>query len=77
MVVWVKLPTIKSTPAKSRIRRRTNCNFTTHFTPATLITDNSTTAAHAKPRCAHVDSKFTRPAIDSPKPKTFRAQPTA
>lgn len=77
MLVWVKLPTKKSTPARSRSKRRINCNLMTHLTPATLITDNNITAAQAKPRWAQVDSKPTRPAIDSPKPKTFRAQPTA
>lgn len=49
----------------------------THLTPAILIIDSKITAAQAKPRSAHADSKPTRPAIDSPNPRTFRAQPTA
>lgn len=49
----------------------------THFTPAILIADNKITAAQAKPLCAQAESKPTKPAIDSPNPKTFRAQPTA
>lgn len=50
MLVWIKLPTKKSTPARSSSKRRINCNFMTHLTPATLITDNNITAAQAKPR---------------------------
>lgn len=49
----------------------------THFTPATFIIERSITAAQAKPLCAQADSKPTSPAMDSPKPKTFKAHPTA
>ena len=73
----VKLPTVKSTPASRSIRSKTNCSLTTHLTPATFIMDRRITAVQAKPRWAHADSKPTSPAIDSPKPNTFSAQPTA
>lgn len=55
-----------------------NCSFITHLTPATLITLRSTTAAIPIPLMAHLESPAPiNCAIDSPKPNTFRAQPTA
>lgn len=73
----VKEPTKKSSAASNIISSKTNCNFITHLTPATLITPNNSTAAIAKPLAAHVLSAPIKFAIDSPKPKTLRAQPTA
>lgn len=73
-----KLPTMKSSPAKSSTSSSKNCSFTTHLTPATLMTLSSSTAPVAKPRMAHLlFSNPTSPAIDSPKPSTLSAQPTA
>lgn len=76
--MWTKLPTIKSKPAKSKISSKINWSFMTHFTPATFMTLSSKTAAIAISRTAHVESPSPiSSAIDSPKPKTFKAQPTA
>lgn len=76
--VCTKLPTIKSKPASNKIRSKINCNFITHFTPATLIMLSNKTAAHAIDLTAHLESPNPiSSAIDSPKPKTFRAHPTA
>lgn len=41
------------------------------------MTPKRSTAAMAKPRAAHVLSEPTKLAIDSPKPNTLRAHPTA
>lgn len=78
----MKDPTKKSRAASMIIMSSANCSFTTHFTPATLIVPSSSTAAMANPRDAHLcvslsGSATTKPAIDSPKPNTFKAQPTA
>lgn len=78
MSVCIKLPTMKSRPANSRISKRINCNFMTHLTPATFITPNRRTAAPAINLTAHIE--FPRPissAMDSPNPSTFNAHPTA
>lgn len=74
----IKLPTMKSNADMSRIISKMNCSLMTHLTPATFMEPSSKTAAVAKPRMAHLlPSSPTKPAIDSPKPMTLRAQPTA
>lgn len=65
----MKLPTIKFSPAHSRINDNKNCSLMTHLTPATLITPSKSTAPAANPRIAQLlFCKPTNPAIDSPKP---------
>lgn len=76
--VWTKLPTAKSKPANNKIRSKINWSFTTHLTPARLITLSKITAKLAKPLTAQVETLMSiSPAIDSPNPKTYSAQPTA
>lgn len=74
----IKLPTMKSNADMSRIISKMNCSLMTHLTPATLMQPSNRTAAVAKPRIAHLlPSSPTKPAMDSPKPMTLSAQPTA
>lgn len=73
----VRDPMKKSNAANNMITRSANCSLMTHFTPATLIVPSKSTAATAKPLAAQVLLALTKSAIDSPKPNTFKAQPTA
>jgi hypothetical protein len=70
-------PTKKSRAANKITNKRMNCNLMTHFTPAIFIVPSRSTAPIAKPLAAQALSHPTRLAIDSPKPTTFRAHPTA
>lgn len=77
LVSAVNDPTKKSTAASSITSNSANCSLMTHLTPATLIVPSKSTAETAKPRAAQVLSVPTRFAMDSPKPNTLSAQPTA
>lgn len=73
----VRDPTKKSNAANNIITSSRNCSLITHLTPAILMVPRSITAATAKALAAHVLSVVTKFAIDSPKPNTFKAHPTA